>query len=299
MANRSEVSLPPAAWIAILSVIGATTFGPIFIRAAQLEGVPSTYIIAVRLLLTSLVLAPFVFRGDAPLFRQMSNPDWLLSGLAGLFLSINLLMLVLALEYTSVLVTGILRRISPLWVIGLEIFFLSALFTSRLWVGLVITLIGSVVVAVGSAGAVEPGSAPVFGASLAMIGSVCMACYLLIGRKLKDALPSLAYSWLVFTASGVLFLLAILVTKTPLWGYSMIGYVWVIGATIVAQLIGHVALNITLQYVPATYISLIMQLSIVLSGVVAYFAFNQIPSLWQVLGSMAVVGGVMIATWQR
>jgi hypothetical protein len=39
--------------------------------------------------------------------------------------------------------------------------------------------------------------------------------------------------------------------------------------TVVAQIIGHIALNKTLQYVLATYISLIMQLSIVASGVVA------------------------------
>ena len=50
---------------------------------------------------------------------------------------------------------------------------------------------------------------------------------------------------------------------------------------------------------PATYISLIMQLSIVLSGVVAFFTFNQVPSIWQVGGSIAVMVGVMVATWQQ
>lgn len=297
MANRNEASLPSNAWIAISAVVVATTFGPIFLRAAQLEGVPSVYIITARLFLTSLLIGPFVMRSPAN-FGQLTRSEWAWAGLAGLFLAINLLMLVFALEYTSVLVTGILRRISPMWVIGMEIAFLAAAFTRRVWVGLFVTIAGSVVVALGSAGAIEPGSAPVFGATLAIIGSVCMAFYLLIGRKLKDALPSLAYSWLVFTIAGLITFGVMVATDVPLTGYSTMGYVWVVGATFVAQILGHIALNATLQYVPATYISLIMQLSIAMSGVVAYFAFRQVPSMWQVIGSIAVVVGVMVATWQ-
>lgn len=299
METRSQLNLPNAAWIAILAVIGATTFGPITIRAAQLEGVPSVYIIVVRLLLTSLVLTPIIWRDSRQKFWQMSRRDWLWAGLSGFFLALNLLMLFWALEYTSVLVTGMLRRMSPLWVIGLEILFLAAVFGRRVWVGLLITVAGSIAVALGSAGAVEPGSAPALGAAIAIVGSICMGLYLLIGRKLRDVLPSLAYSWLVFTIAGILALLTALATQTPLWGYSAAGYFWVLMVTLVSQIIGHIALNKTLQYVPATYISLIMQLSIVASGVVAYFAFNQIPSLWQVAGCVAIVSGVMIATWQK
>lgn len=294
-----RLKLPSTAWFTILLVIVATTFGPITIRAAQLEGVPSLYIIAVRLLLTALVLTPFVWRDGGEKLWQMRSRDWLWAALSGLFLAINLLMLFLALQYTSVLVTGMLRRLSPLWVIGLEILFLGALFSHRVWIGLLITVAGSIVVALGSAGAIEPGSAPTFGALLAIIGSICMGFYLLIGRKLRDVLPSLAYSWLVFIIAGSLALLTALATRTPLWGYSARAYFWVLMVTLVSQIIGHIALNKTLQYVPATVISLIMQLSIVASGVVAYFAFNQQPSLWQGLGCVAIVAGVMIATRQK
>jgi len=293
-----NLNLPYPAWIAILAVIVATTFGPITIRIAQMEGVPSVYIIAARLLLTSLVLAPIVLRHNSDKLRQMRGQDWLWAGAAGFFLAVNLLMLFLALEYTSVLVTGILRRLTPIWSIGLEIFILAAAFSRRVWLGVLITVAGSIAVALGSAGAIEPGPAPTFGAMLAIIGSICMGFYLLIGRKLRDTLPSLTYSWLVFTIAGLCALLATIGTQTPLWGYSLRGYIWVIIVTIVSQILGHIALNRTLQYLPATHISLIMQLSIVASGIVAFFVFNQIPSNWQVIGSLAVIVGVMVATWQ-
>lgn len=294
-----NLNLPYAAWLAILAVIIATTFGPITIRVAQLEGVPSIYIIAARLLLTSLVLAPIALRRrDAIKLWQMGHQDWIWAGLAGFFLAVNLLMLFLALEYTSVLVTGILRRLTPIWAIGLEMFFLAAIFSRRVWLGILVTIAGSIAVALGSAGAVEAGSAPAFGALLAIIGSVCMGFYLLIGRKLRDVLPSLTYSWLVFTIAGSIALLTTIGTGTPLWGYSASAYFWILVVTIVSQILGHIALNMTLQYLPATHMSLIMQISIAASGVVAFFAFNQIPSLWQIAGSLAVIAGVMVATWQ-
>jgi len=294
-----NLNLPYAAWLTILAVILATTFGPITIRVAQLEGVPSVYIISARLLLTSLVLAPVALRRqDVSILWQMNRQDWLWTGLAGFFLAVNLLMLFLALEYTSVLVTGILRRLMPIWAIGLEMFFLAAIFSRRVWIGVLVTVGGSVAVALGGAGAIEAGSAPAFGALLAIIGSVCMGFYLLIGRKLKDVLPSLTYSWLVFTIAGFCALLATIGTGTPLWGYSATAYFWVLVVTIVSQILGHIALNMTLQYIPATHLSLIMQVSIAASGVVAYFTFNQVPSTWQIAGSLAVIIGVMVATWQ-
>jgi drug/metabolite transporter (DMT)-like permease len=220
-----RIRLPVEAVVAIVLVIVATTFAPIAIRAAQLEGVPSIYIIAVRLLLTALVLGPIVLPRDATVLTQLRYQDWLWVGLAAIFLTVNLLMLFLALEYTSVLVTGILRRITPIWVIGLEILFLTAAFHRHVWVGLLITVVGSITVALGSTSAVGPGSAPVFGALLAIIGSICMGFYLLIGRKLHKVLPSLTYSWVVFTLSGLLALVVVLVSGVPLLGYSWMGYV--------------------------------------------------------------------------
>ena len=297
--SEKRIGTSPSAVVIIILILFATTFGPITIRVAQLEGVSSLFIILVRLSLASLVMAPFVLQRDRAALQQMQWKDWGWAALAGLFLAINLLMLFLALEYTSVLVTGILRRITPLWVIGMEILFLATVFGRRVWVGMFVTIAGSIVVALGAEGAIEPGPEPALGASLALIGSICMGCYLLIGRKLRTVLPSMAYSWVVFSAAGLFTFVAVLATQTPLSGYTTSGYLWVLIVTIVSQGIGHVSLNMSLQFLPATYVSLIMQLSVVAGGVVAIFAFNQIPSLYQIIGSVAVTAGVMLVTWRR
>ena len=292
----SEPASPMYGYMAIGSTVLAAATAPIFIRYAQLEGVPSLYIVATRLWLTVFLMAPFI-RGsywrDVP---NLKKADWLWISLGGFLLACNISLLFFTLEYTSVLVSSVLRRTSPLWVIWIEIFFLGAVFHKRVWWGLGLTLVGAVAVAFGGGGSLGGGSQPILGAILALINALTGGLYLLIGRQLRHLLPSFTYSWLVFIVAAVCTTGAVLVTGTPLWGYSTVGYVWIVVITIVAQLFGHIPINLALQYFPATYLSIAMQLSVALSAVLAFFAFQQAPSVWQAVGSVLIVLGVVVVT---
>lgn len=269
---------------------------PIAIRNAQLQGVPSLYIITVRLIVVSLVLFPLVRYRHWPALQQLERRDWAFAIVAGFFLALNLLLLFVSLEYTSVLVNGVTRRTSPLWIIWLEIFFLGATFTWHIWAGLFLALGGSILVALGSTGATTPGSNPLLGALLGLLGSFCIGLYMLIGRKLSSKLPSLAYSWVVFTAAAVVAIVYAVIRQVPFSGYSWLGYVWVVVVIIIAQFIGHLSINVGLHYFPATTMSIFMQLSVAISAVLAFFALGEIPSPWQIVGSVFIAAGVLLAT---
>lgn len=281
---------------ATLLVVLSAAATPIAIRNAQLQGVPSLYIITVRLITISLVLFPLVRRRHWPLLQQLEPHDWQLVTIAGIFFALNLLLLFVSLEYTSVLVNGVTRHTSPLWIICLEIFLLGAIFTWRVWGGLFLALSGSILVALSSSGAVNPGSNPLLGAGLGLLGSFCLSFYMLIGRNLSRKLPSLAYSWVVFTIAALVALLFALIRQTPLWGYSLLGYAWVIVVVIIAQFVGHLAINAGLHYFPATTMSLFMQLSVALSALLAFLTLGEAPSLGQMIGSVLIVAGVLLAT---
>lgn len=279
-------------------VIFAAAVGPITIRQAQYAGVPSLYIIAARLTLASLIMAPLVFKRYGRHLQELPLKSWLFIGASGFFFALNLLFLFLSLEYTSVLVSSVLRRTTPLWVIWLEIIFLGVVFTRNVWLGLFLTLGGTVLVGFGSGGAMQAGSNPLLGAILALIGSVSIGFYLLIGRKFSVSLPSLAYSWLVFTGAAVMALLAVIITRTPIAGYTPTGYLWVIIVTIITQFLGHVPMNKGLQYFPATHMSIILQMAVVVSAVLAFFFFNEVPSALQFIGSVAIIAGVVFVSWK-
>ena len=279
-------------------MIFAASAGPITIRQAQLVGVPSLIIMVGRLVLTSAVLAPFAWRKERTTWHSLRRRDWLLLLAAGFLFALNLLFLFLALEYTSVLVTSVLRRTSPLWVIWLEILLLGGIFTRKVWVGLLLTLVGSALVAWGSGGAIAAGSRPILGAVLALIGSVSIGLYLLIGRMFHKRMVTTVYSWLVFTIAAVFALTAVLIMDIPFTGYGWLGYAWIVISTIVSQLLGHVPLNISLRYFQATKVSVFMQLGVVGSAILALIFFREVPSWWQIVGSGTILLGVTLVSWR-
>jgi drug/metabolite transporter (DMT)-like permease len=291
-----KLSHPPIAYASILITIYAGAAGPIYLREAQLAGVPSLYIITARLFLTTLILYPFIWHKNKANFHQLTPKDWGILLLAGSLFAINLLCLLFALEYTTVVVTGVLRRTATLWTIMLEIVLLGAVFSRKVWAGLTITLLGTMVVGVAGATALSAGSQPVLGAGIALLGAMSMGCYMIIGRSFRHRLPTLAYSWLVFLIAGIFTFIATIATHTPLTGYSWQGYGWVIVVTIVTQFMGHIPINISLRYFPATYLSIVMQLAVILGGVMAFFRFGELPTPWQWAGSAAVLIGVTMVS---
>ncbi|MEM7111593.1 MAG: DMT family transporter [Chloroflexota bacterium] len=294
--NAPETAVPMQGYLAATLVILSAATTPIAIRNAQQAGVPSLYMVSVRLITISLVLYPLVRRRHWPALQALDKRDWGLALLSGFFLAANLILLFASLEYTSVLVNGVTRRTTPLWIIWLEIFFLGAAFSWRIWVGLFLALGGAILVAFGSAGAVTPGANPLLGAFLGLLGSVCIGLYMLIGRKLSSQLPSLAYSWIVFAVAAIFATAFAFIRQVPFSGYSPIGYFWVVVVIIIAQFVGHLAINAGLRHFPATTMSIFMQLSVALAAILAAFTLGEIPSLWQLLGSLLIVAGVFFVT---
>ena len=287
------------AWAAVALVTVAAATTPIFIRFAQHEGVPSLSIVAIRLILGTLILTPFAWQRHSQALKRMSYQDWLWAMAAGTFHAIGLFCLFFALENTSILVNSVLRRTSPLWTIILEIAVLHAAFSRRVWWGILVTLVGGSFVALGGAGAIDAGSRPALGIGLSLLNAVALSCYLIIGRKLRNKLPFLAYTWTLFAAAAVVTAVFTLITHTPLLGYTWHGYLWVLVITIIAQLTGHLPMNFAVRHFPATYLSVLMQFSVAASAVMAFFYFGEIPSWLQGMGSLIIVLGVVMVTWQN
>ena len=290
----AEQPRPLRAWIIVGSTLFAATFGPLVIREAQLAGVPSLQLIFYRLLLTCTLLAPFMLRNERASVAALSGRDWLLLAVSGLFFAFNLICLFFALEYTSVLVTGVLRRTSPLWLAGMEVFFLGARFRRNLWYGLAIVIVGSAAVGFDANQLSAVGTNPQLGAALALIGALCIGIYLVIGRALRSRLPSLVYSWLVFGMAAIVILVVIVGSGAEQVGFSADTIFWIVAVTFVTQFLGQIPLNMGLHYFPATIMSLLMQSAIVFSAIIALFAYAEIPTPWQIIGSIAVLFGVYL-----
>lgn len=285
---------PPVAWLALSSGLAAGVAGPIVIREAQIAGMPSLLLIFSRLTLASLLMTPFILRRHPNTLKQIERNDWRMLTLAGIFFALNLICLFYAIEYTSLLVTGVLRRTSPLWIVGLEIWLLKARFSKALWPGLLLMLLGSIAVGFDPAQVSDIGSNPPLGAAVALAGAFVMGVYMLIGRAMSSKMPSLVYSWIVFAIAAVVVGVVQVVTGAS-WGvFSAESIFWVLAVTVITQFFGHIPLNIALKYFPATILSLLMQIAIVIAAVYGLFVYGEVPSLLQIIGSCAILVAVFI-----
>ena len=297
-AGTSVSARPSQGRIYAVILIGtlAVSFAAIFIRMAQAEGMPSLAIAGGRLLLSALILTPFALARHQSELRRLSRADIAMAAAAGMLLAVHFATWIASLEYTSVLISVVFVTTSPLWVALLEVVFLRARLRGAVWAGLAIALIGGITIGLSGDSSSGTGSNPVLGGALALAGAVAIAFYLIIGRRLRAKLTLLPYVWLVYGFGALFLMLLLLVTATPLVGYSPTAYLWVLVLAVVPQIVGHSALNYALRYLPATFISIATQLEPIGSAVAAFVFFRELPQPLQIVGSVAILVGVFIAT---
>lgn len=295
MKTLRTLSPSQKAFLGISSTVFAAAYTPVLIRYAQGEHIPSLTIIMLRLWMISLGMTPFIFPRHRAAFQKMSKREWSWVALAGPLHALNLTLLFFSLEYTTVLINVVLRQTSPLWTLIFEVALLHAAFSRKMWGGAVLTIFGTTLVGLGNLHA-GMGSAPWLGAGLALVNALTNSMYLLVGRKMRHTLPFLPYSWAVFFGAALVTTLIVMVTKTPVWGFSGIGYVWVFLIAIISQVFGHIPINGILRLIPASMTSISLQLSVVFAAVFAFLFLKELPSIWQMTGSGLILVGVVMAT---
>lgn len=302
MSKPKKQAIPTSVYIALAAGILAISASAILIRFAQAESVPSLLIAAARLVLAALILTPVALRQHQQQLANLTRSDVLLAMLSGFFLAVHFAAWVSSLEYTSVLVSVVLVCTSPIWVALLEVFFLKARLSRWVVVGLVISIGGSVLIGLGGLGQTDGNIDTVrstndlIGGTLSLIGALAVAVYMIIGRKLRAHMPVIPYIWLVYGCAALVLIIALIFTGTPIIGYSPTAYMLLVAMALIPQLIGHSALNYAVGYLPATLVTMITQFEPIGSAILAMVVFNEVPFPLQIVGSLVILGGVMLAS---
>lgn len=263
-------------------------------RYAQAAGVSSLSIAAIRLALASVMLTPFALASRAAELRTLSRRDLLLMLAAGGLLAAHFATWISSLAYTSVASSTALVTTNPIWIAAASV----VLFHERMGKGLIaaigLALCGSVLIflAEGGAGSAQPD--PRLGNALALIGSLAVSGYLLIGRSLRRRLSLLAYVWLVYSSAAVALVVVALIAQEPLWGFSPTAWAFLIALALGPQLMGHTAFNWALKRVSATFIALAILGEPVGSAILALLLFDEGFSRLQIAGFVLLLGGIYL-----
>lgn len=288
------------AYYAIALSLAAFAMVSIFIRYSLAGGIPPTVLSFGRLFFASLLLTPFVLRRHSSQLRQLTRRDIFWVAGAGFFIGIHFIFVIASLEYTSVLTNQVFNGMSPLWVGLLEVIFLKARLKPVIWFGLFMAIIGGIIIAfAGDQGvALTPGMEEVndaLGIGLGVLAAFAGALYVIFSRKSRLTVPILPFVWMAYSFGALTTLAVVVIQSTPLIGYSAEGYFWMLMLTLIPQLIGHSSVNFALGHLPATVVSVASQLLIVISAVMGFIVFHEIPQPLQLVGSVIVTAGVLLA----
>jgi len=285
--SRARVLAVLAAGVLVVSTAS------ILIRWLQADGVPSLSIAAWRLAFAALILAPVVLARCRDELAGLAWRDWGLAIASGAFLAAHFATWILSLEYTSVASSVALVATNPIW-IGIASW---VLFRERLGgvMILAITLAvgGSAVIFLSDAA--DDAGAPVLGNVLAVIGSLTVCGYLLIGRRLRRGMSLLAYVGVVYATAAVCLVLFAAAAGAPLGGFTPVSWLMLLALAIGPQLLGHTSFNWALKYLPATLIALAVLGEPVGSTVLAWLLLGEPVGPVKLVGMALLLAGIFLA----
>ncbi len=280
----------PHPYLVLLAAVLAISWGGPLIR---LTGAPPLAIAAWRLTLSTLFLLPFFARpaGRAGWTGVGSRARWV-AVLAGVALAFHFASWITSLRLTSVAASVVLVSLSPVFAWVLSAVFLRERPTRLQEAGIVLGVAGAIVIALGDAR--TGGRNVLLGDLLALLGAVCGAAYLVIGRKLRAHLGLVAYVTPVYGVAA-----AVLLAWAGVRGEAFQPYAaadWAVFAALAAgpMLVGHTGFNYALRYLPAYTVNVGVLAEPVGATLIAWAlpALAEAPSRWTLAGGAVVLAGV-------
>lgn len=272
-----------------LSLAGLA-FSGIFVKLAGVPGaVSSFYRMAIAVVVLALPFARDVRQHGVP-----NRHETLIALLAGLFFAFDLFF-----WSTGVLLSGatnptLMSNIAPIWVGLGAMFFFKEQLTRQFWFGLFVAIIGAIVI-LGVDTFNDLGLGTFFG----ILSSVFYGGYFLVVQRSRQKLSTLTSFWLSAVFTTVILLIMARALNQPLTGYSKLTYLYLIAIGLIIQVGGQMGLAYSLGYLPASIVSPTLLLQPALTGLLAIPLLGEMLSWIQVLGGLAVLGGVYLVHRSR
>lgn len=231
-------------------------------------------------------------RGSIKNTFTMTQVKWAFC--AGAALALHFITWISSLSYTSVASSTILVVTSPVWAALGSALFLQEKIRAATAIGIIITFIGSSIIS-GADFTLAPQA--LFGNLLAIAGAVFAAVYLVIGRRLRAAIDVLSYITVVYGVAAVMSLFFLILTHSPLAGFSTRTFGLLLGIALFPQIIGHTSLNWALKYFSATTVAIVSLGEPIGASLLAWLLLDERVSGIQFAGGSIILIGVGIALW--
>lgn len=271
--------------IVLLGVAGVS-LSAVFARWST---APSLVLAFIRMGFSFLLLFPLVLvrRGE---FRVLRWRELGLSLLSGAFLGVHFSCYFEALRWTSIAAAVVLVDTQVIFVALASVLILGRRLSRRAWTAVLLAFGGSVVVALADAG----GGTALRGNLFALVGSLCMAVYTMLGFVCRGTLSTTVYTALVYLSAAGTVLAAALAGGQSLTGWGPVNLLAGLGLAVFCTLLGHSVFSWGLKYLPPTFISTANLLEPVLASMWGLLLFHERPGPLVALGGGVILLGIAL-----
>jgi drug/metabolite transporter (DMT)-like permease len=274
-------------WIVLIGVI-FVSFSSIFIRMSE---APSLIIATYRLGFTVLLLLPFVIKNKKEELKAIDRKSFLTCFVSGIFLALHFATWITSIQYTSITSSTVLVNTHTLFIVMGTWFILKEKVPGKAFVSIGITLLGSIIISLGDR---SMGSNVLYGDFLAVLGAFFVAGYMMIGRIVRQSMSVTTYTFLVYVSCTFTLLLLDMITGTALYPYPMKEWLIFLVLAVFCTILGHSIFNWALAYIKPTFLSTAVLGEPVFATFWALILFQEVPAIWQVVGSIAIIFGIYL-----
>ena len=256
----------------------------------KFSGAPSAVTAAFRLLWTVLFLTPVVLGQTAVRqeFKSVPRKLAILSCLSGLFLAIHFVLWFESLRHTSVASSTTIVCTEVIWVCLGFCLFMKGKLSPKAILAIAVTLGGSFLIAYSDSGS----GSQLYGDILSLLAAIAVAVYTLIGRVVRSRVSTTVYTYMVYTACAAVLVFTCLVQGLGLFDYGPSAII--VGAllAIFSTILGHSIFSWCLKFFSPSFVSASKLCEPVAAAAMAAFLFAEIPTAFQIIGGLLILGGV-------
>jgi len=284
----------------VIAGVFFVSFSAILVKLSE---APPLIIATYRLGFTTLMLFPLFlrksgFRRDRDSSRGSSSERGWMNGrilllcmVGGVSLALHFYTWFVSLRLTSVASAAVLVNTHPIFIVIGSAIFLKERINRKSLPFIVLTLIGSIIIALGDYG---HGTRNLQGDILALLGAFFVSVYMLVGRAVRKEVSLPLYAFTVYGISTIVLLLLDVATGTPLHPYTPREFLIFFLLALVCTIGGHTVFNWALRYVKPSFISTAVLGEPVFASILALLIFRETPSLYTLLGGVLVIAGIFL-----
>ena len=230
-------------------------------------------------------------KSDREKLKSIERKDMLWCFISGAFLFGHFYSWFNAVKFTNVAAASVLAALHPLVVLLVTVFIYKKKVSWKSVAAIIVALIGGAIIVGADINAIAGGR--MMGNIYALLAGVFMGLYFSVGDHVRKRVEGRFYVLLVFFSCWVCFSAGMLITGTSAVNYTVMDFVYIAAMAVICQIGSHAVFNMCIGHVSSLYVSTWEAGEPIFSTLLGIVFLSQIPTVYEIIGCVIVVGALL------